>query len=102
MHDTSAPWAEASSLLASSFYEILNEDGMSFEEFESRSIAYGHAAIARAISIALERKDKSLCAGLPDGCKVHDRRSKTLASESGTSASAAGASAMRTGTPWFR
>ena len=83
MHDTAAPWAEASSLLASSFYEILNEGGMSFEEFESRSIAYGHAAIADAISMALERKDASLCAGLPDGCKVHDKRPKTLASEVG-------------------
>lgn len=83
MHDTAAPWAEASSLLASSFYEILCEEGMSFEEFESRSISYGHAAIADAISMSLERKDKSLCAGLPDGCKVHDRRPKTLASEVG-------------------
>ena len=35
MHDTAAPWAEASSLLASSFYDILNEEGMTFEEFES-------------------------------------------------------------------
>ena len=83
MHDTAAPWAEASSLLASSFYEILDEDGMTFEEFESRSISYGHAAIADAISMALERKDKLLCASLPDGCKVHDRRPKTLASEVG-------------------
>ena len=83
MHDTAAPWAEASSLLASSFYEILNEEGVSFEEFESRSISYGHAAIADAISQALERKDASLCASLPDGCKVHDRRPKSLASEVG-------------------
>lgn len=83
MHDTAAPWAEASSLLASSFYDVLNEEGMTFEEFESRSIAYGHAAIADAISMALERKDKSLCASLPDGLKVHDRRPKTLASEVG-------------------
>jgi len=83
MHDTAAPWAEASSLLASSFYEILNEEGMTFEEFESRSISYGHAAIADAICLALERKDKSLCASLPDGCSVHDRRPKALASEVG-------------------
>ena len=83
MHDTAAPWAEASSLLASSFYDILNEEGMTFEEFESRSISYGHAAIAGAISMALERKDESLCAILPEGCKVHDRRPKTLASEVG-------------------
>ena len=83
MHDTAAPWAEVSFLLASSFYDFLNEEEMTFEEFESRSISYGHAAIADAISMALERKDKSLCASLPGGCHVHDRRPKTLASEVG-------------------
>ena len=99
MHDAAAPWAEASSLLASSFYDFLNEDGMTFEEFESRSIAYGHAAIADAISAALERKDRSLRADLPDGCRVHDKRPKMLASEVGDSASATAASATRMGTP---
>lgn len=83
MHDTASPRAEASSLLASSFYEILSEEGVSFEEFESKSIEYGHAVIADAISMALERKDAFLCASLPDGCRVHDRRPKTLASEVG-------------------
>ena len=50
MHDTAAPWAETSSLLASSFYDFLNEDGMTFEEFESRSIACGHAVIVTGAS----------------------------------------------------
>lgn len=83
MHDTTAPWAKASSLLASSFSEILDEEGINFEEFESRAIAFGHAAIAEAISLSLERKDASLCAALGDGLAVHDRRPKTLASEIG-------------------
>lgn len=64
MHDTTAPWAKASSLLALSFSEILDEEGIDFEEFESRAIAFGHAAIAEAMSLSLERKDASLCAAL--------------------------------------
>ena len=83
MHDTTAPWAKASSLLALSFSEILAEEGIDFEEFESRAIALGHAAIAEAMSLSLERKDASLCAALGDGLAVHDRRPKTLASEIG-------------------
>ncbi|MFR2951079.1 MAG: UPF0236 family transposase-like protein [Collinsella intestinalis] len=83
MHDTTAPWAKASSLLALSFSEILDEEGIDFEEFESRAIALGHAAIAEAMSLSLERKDASLCAALGDGLAVHDRRPKTLASEIG-------------------
>lgn len=83
MHDTTAPWAKASPLLALSFSEILDEEGIDFEEFESRAIAFGHAAIAEAISLSLERKDASLCAALGDGLAVHDQRPKTLASEIG-------------------
>lgn len=83
MHNTTAPWAEASSLLASSFYKLLDEEEMGFEEFESRAISLGHAAIADAISLALERKDAALCANLADGHAVQDRRPKTLASEVG-------------------
>lgn len=83
MYDTTAPLTEISSLLASSFYEILNEEGISFEEFEAKAIAFGHAAIAAALSCALERKDATLCANLPDGYRIHDRRAKQLASEVG-------------------
>ncbi|MFR5092839.1 MAG: hypothetical protein ACLTDR_13375 [Adlercreutzia equolifaciens] len=70
-----------------------------FEEFESRAIALGHAAIAEAMSLSLERKDASLCAALGDGLAVHDRRPKTLASEIGISPSATGAPATGTATP---
>ena len=83
MHDTAAPWAEASLLLSSSFYEMLREDDVDFEEFESRAISFGHSAMADAIAMALERRDAELCADLPEGCKAHDRRPKTLASEVG-------------------
>ena len=83
MHDTAAPWAEASLLLSSSFYEMLREGDLDFEEFESKAVSFGHSAMADAIAMALERRDAELCADLPDGCKVHDRRPKTLASEIG-------------------
>lgn len=83
MNDTATPRAEASSLLAPVFFEVLCEEGITFEAFESRSIAIGHAVIADAMSMAIERLDARLCADLPDGCRVHDRRGKTLASEVG-------------------
>ena len=83
MNDTATPRAEASSLLAPIFFEILCEEGIDFESFESRSISVGHAVIAEAMSAALERFDARLCARLPEGSRVHDRRGKTLASEVG-------------------
>lgn len=82
MNDT-ATLREASSLLAPVFLEILCEDGMDFGSFESRAIAVGHSVVAEAMSAAIERLDAKLCAELPEGCRVHDRRTKTLASEVG-------------------
>lgn len=83
MNDTATPRAEATSLLASFFYEIICEDGIDFGTFESKCISLGHSVIADAMSMALERFDARLCLDLPEGCKVHDRRRKTLASEVG-------------------
>ena len=83
MNDTATPRAEATSLLASFFYEIVCEEGIDFGSFESKCISLGHSVIADAMSVALERFDAKLCSDLPEGCKVHDRRRKTLASEVG-------------------
>jgi len=84
MNDTTTKSrAEASALLAPVFLEILCEEGVDFESFEGRAISVGHAVIAEAMSIAIERLDARLCADLPEGCRVHDRRSKTLATEVG-------------------
>ena len=82
-NDTATQRAEASSLLASFFYEIICEEGIDFESFESKCIHMGHSIIAKAMSMAIERFDAMLCLELPDGSKVHDRRGKTLASEVG-------------------
>ena len=85
MNDTPATSREdeAAGLLAPVFLDILCEDGVDFESFESRAIAAGHSVIAKAMSAALERLDARLCAELPEGCRVHDRRGKTLATEVG-------------------
>ena len=83
MNDTATRKAEATSLLSSFFFEVLCEEGVDFASFESRCISLGHSVIARAMSMALERFDARLCSNLPEGCKVHDKRDKTLASEVG-------------------
>lgn len=83
MNDTATRKAEATSLLSSFFFEMLCEEGVDFVSFESRCISLGHSVIARAMSMALERFDARLCSNLPEGCKVHDKRDKTLASEVG-------------------
>ena len=83
MNDTPTPQSAAASLLAPVLLDILREDGIRFESFESRAIAVGHAVIADAMAAAIERLDAELCAELPEGCRVHDRRRKTLATEVG-------------------
>ena len=85
MNDTPTASREdmAAGLLASIFLEILCDEGVDFGSFESRAIAAGHSVMAKAMSSALEQLDARLCAELPEGCRVHDRRAKTLATEVG-------------------
>lgn len=83
VNDTTKKRSEVARLLAPVFLDILCEEGTDFESFEGGAISIGHAVIAEAMSIAIERLDARLCANLPEGCKVHDRRRKTLATEVG-------------------
>lgn len=83
VNDTAKKRSEAARLLAPIFLDILCEEGTDFESFEGRAISVGHAVIAEAMSAAIEALDARLCANLPDGCKIHDRRRKTLATEVG-------------------
>lgn len=83
MNDTPTSASQVASLLAPLFLNILREDDVSFEAFEAEAIRIGHAVTAEAMSMALERLDAVLCANLPEGCRVHDRRLKTLATEVG-------------------
>lgn len=70
--------------LADIFWDILSSrEGITFEEFEERSLACGHDLMARAIGAALERYDAELCADLPSGQRIHDKRRRTLITEVG-------------------
>lgn len=70
--------------LASIFWDILSSrDGITFEEFEERALACGHDVMAQAIGAALERYDAELCADLPSGRHIHDKRRRTLITEVG-------------------
>ncbi len=83
VNDTAKTRSEAARLLAPIFFGVLCEEGADFESFEGRAVSIGRAVIAQAMSIDIERLDAGLCADLPDGCSVHDRREKTLATEVG-------------------
>lgn len=82
-NDTAKRRSEAARLLASVFLDILCTEGADFEPFERGAVSVGHAVITEAMAAAIERLDAELCADLPEGCRVHDRRRKTLATEVG-------------------
>ncbi|HIR43222.1 MAG TPA: UPF0236 family protein [Candidatus Aphodovivens avicola] len=70
--------------LANIFWDILSSrDGITFEEFEERALTCGHGVMAQAIGAALERYDAELCADLPSGQHIHDKRRRTLITEVG-------------------
>ncbi|MGM9990890.1 UPF0236 family transposase-like protein [Desulfovibrio piger] len=74
---------QAADALADIFAAIASRDGMNLEEAEDLCIEQGHLAMSQALSRALERLDAKLCAALPDGIVIHDRRSRTLATKMG-------------------
>lgn len=75
--------AEAALSLAPAFTEILSSCAGDFEEGELQCLAAGHRVLAKALSLALERLDAALCAALPEGTRVHDRRRRTLSTTVG-------------------
>lgn len=83
-HDTSPLYSQAQSVLTSIFTRLLIDDpDIRFEEFEDRSIRAVHELTASAMGEALERYDKLICSELPERYRVHDRRSRTMATEVG-------------------
>lgn len=82
-NDTAKRRSEAARLLAPVFLDILRTEGADFESFERGAVSVGRAVIAEAMAAAIERLDAELCADLPEGCRVHGRRRKTLATEVG-------------------
>lgn len=69
--------------LSEIFSEIVCVEGRDLLESENLCIEQGHSILAQALSMALERYDCELCANLPDGIKIHDRRNRTLATKLG-------------------
>ena len=83
-NDTPSKMQAAAAALAELFDEELRAMGSpDAASLEDRLLARGHEAMARAFGRSLEGYDRRLCASLPDGCKVHDRRGRTLATKMG-------------------
>lgn len=83
-NDTALTAPRAVAALADVFRDILREDSdLGFADFEERAILAGHEAMARALGLALTRRDRELRLDLPSGWRVHDVRTRTLATEVG-------------------
>lgn len=76
---------DAQSALMHLFLEHLTQssESLSFGEFEDYVVEAGHAIMAKAMSEALNSLDDLLCANLPRGTHVHDRRTRSLATRVG-------------------
>lgn len=83
-NDTASKAEIASAALADLFDEELRAMGSpDAASLEDRLLGVGHEVMARAFAGALQRHDLRICASLPEGAKVHDRRSRTLATKMG-------------------
>ena len=69
--------------LVPAFTDILASCAGDFEAAERECLAAGHRVLARALGLALERRDGELCSSLPEGARIHDRRSRALSTTVG-------------------
>lgn len=83
-NDTASTAEIASAALADLFDEELRAMGATgIAALEDKLLGVGHEVMARAFSSALQRYDLRLCASLPEGAGIHDRRERTLATKMG-------------------
>ena len=82
MTDDTNPRARATGALAEIFLEAAASAG-DFGSFEREALRAGHACMAEAIGIAPEALDARLLARKRRGLRVHDVRTRTLATEVG-------------------
>ena len=83
-NDTASKAGIASAALADLFDEELRAMGAAdIASIEDGLLGVGHEVMAKAFASALQRYDLRLCASLPEGAKVHDRRGRTLATKMG-------------------
>ena len=80
---TAADRAQAEGCLTSIFCEVLASCGESLEDAEDLCLAAGHEILAKAFGRALERLDAKICAELPKGTRIHDKRQRTMATKMG-------------------
>ena len=83
-NDTASRMEIAAEALAALFDEELRAMGAAdIASIEDRVLGVGHEAMAEAFGRALERYDLRICAELPGGAKIHDRRARMLATKMG-------------------
>lgn len=80
-HVTASATQRAQQALSELFFDLLG--GQTMESFEDAALDLGHSLMAKAIASALERFDTLLCASLPVGWRIHDKRQRTLATKVG-------------------
>ena len=75
--------APAVACLGGILLDILRTEGPALSRFEESAVGVGHGIIAAAVALALESYDDELCASLPAGARVHERRRRALATTFG-------------------
>ena len=75
--------AAAVACLGGVFLDILKGGDIGLSGFEREAVLVGHMTIAAAAALALESYDDELCASLPAGSRIHERRPRTLATTFG-------------------
>lgn len=83
-YDTASAALRARQALSELFFEILvGESPATMASFEDEALLLGHAAMADAMTSALECYDALLCSKLPVDVRIHDKRCRTLATKLG-------------------
>lgn len=75
--------AAAVACLGEAFLDILKDGPKALSCLEREALRLGHMTIASAVALALEAHDLELCADLPEGARIRERRARTLATTFG-------------------
>ena len=75
--------AAAVACLGEAFLDILKDGPKALSCLEREALRLGHMTIASAVALALEAHDLELCADLPEGARIRERRTRTLATTFG-------------------
>ena len=92
--------AAAVACLGEAFLDILKDGPKALSCLEREALRLGHMTIASAVALALEAHDLELCADLPEGARIRERRTRTLATTFGEKEAHGGIT--RAGAPHLR